>query len=72
MHGAPLPADGYRVAGVDVVPGAQLVRYLQRLRLARLDAETIEAASRAVLARLDVAGAPPQLNGTWRYRRRSA
>lgn len=49
-----------------------LVRYLQRLHLARLEAETIESASRAVLARFDVAGTPPELNGAGRYRRRSA
>lgn len=72
VHGAPLSADGYHVAGVDVVPGAHLVRYLQRLRLARLDAETIDAASGAVLARFDVAGGPPGLTGAGRYRRRSA
>lgn len=63
VHGAPLPAEGHHVAGVDVVPAANLVRYLQGLQLARLDAETIEAASRAVVARFDVAGAPDELNG---------
>lgn len=51
-------ADGYHVVGVDVVPANHLVRYLQRLRLTRLDAETIEAASRAVLARFDVSRCP--------------
>lgn len=46
-------------------------RHFQRLRLARLDSETINAASRAVLARYDVAGAPPELHGAARCRRRS-
>lgn len=72
VHGAPMHAHGYHVAGVDVVPAAHLVAYLQRLRLARLDAETIGAAGRAMVARLDVAGAPDQLNGTGRYCGRSS
>jgi hypothetical protein len=71
VHGAPMARDGYHVAGVDVVPAAHLVSYLQRLRLARLDAETVDAAGRAVVARLDVAGVPAELGGTGRYCRRS-
>jgi hypothetical protein len=72
VHEAPMPADGYHVAGVDVVPAAHLLRYLQRLRLARLDPETIGAAGQAVVARLDVAGVPAGLGRTGRYCRRSS
>lgn len=72
VHGAPMVPDGCHVAGVDVVPAAQLVRYLQHLRLARLDAEMIGAAGRAIVARLDVGGVPTDLDGVGRYCRGSS
>ena len=71
VHGVPMAPDGYHVAGVDVVGASHLLRYLQRLRLAWLDAETIAAAGRAVVARLDSAGVPAELGGLGRYCRRS-
>lgn len=72
VHGAQVRPAGHHVAGVDIVGGTDLLRYLQQLRLGPLEAEAVAQVGRALLTRLDVAGQTEPLDVAGaRYRRSS-
>jgi Nuclease-related domain. len=55
VHGAFFPADGYTLVGLDVVPGRELCRHLQRPRARRLRPADIARLAAAAEARLPAA-----------------
>jgi hypothetical protein len=55
VHGAFFPADGYALGGLDVVPGRELRRYLQRSRPGHLHRPDIIRLAGAAEARLPAA-----------------
>lgn len=55
VHGAVFPGNGYALAAVDVVPGRELCRYLQRPRPGHLQRAAIVRLAAAAEARLPAA-----------------